>query len=129
MAIIKRCDICGRDVSYTIGKILPIQKIENIIETQEGESTTISYKLGGYDVCPDCIKELDLDINEASWQFIQKKKEEQIEYEYIEVTDVSGEENPSEEGWYELINREYVLSEDIIYNSEKTYYIKQVKGE
>lgn len=42
---------------------------------------------------------------------------------YNAVTPV-GTENPSEEGWYELVNDEYVLSEDTEINSGKTYYEK-----
>lgn len=42
-------------------------------------------------------------------------------YEYVEVTPV-GTENPSEEGWYELVDGEYVLTEDTEVDSEKTYY-------
>ena len=33
-----------------------------------------------------------------------------------------GTENPSEEGWYELVSDEYVLSTDTTVDSEKTYY-------
>jgi hypothetical protein len=42
---------------------------------------------------------------------------------YNEVTPV-GTENPSEEGWYELVEGNYVLSEDATVDSEKTYYEK-----
>lgn len=42
-------------------------------------------------------------------------------YEYVEVTPV-GTENPSEEGWYELVDGEYVLTTDTEVNTEKTYY-------
>lgn len=38
----------------------------------------------------------------------------------------SGTENPSEEGWYELVSEEYVLSEDTTVDSQKTYYEKTV---
>lgn len=44
---------------------------------------------------------------------------------YDAVTPV-GTENPSEEGWYELVSEEYVLSEDTSVNNEKTYYAKTV---
>ena len=40
---------------------------------------------------------------------------------YTEVTP-AGTENPSQEGWYELVEGAYVLSEDTTVNSEKTYY-------
>lgn len=42
-------------------------------------------------------------------------------YTYVEVTPV-GTENPSQEGWYELVDNEYVLTEDTTVDSEKTYY-------
>ena len=42
-------------------------------------------------------------------------------YTYTEVTPV-GTENPSTEGWYELVDETYVLSEDTEVNNEKTYY-------
>lgn len=40
---------------------------------------------------------------------------------YTAVTPV-GTENPSTEGWYELVDEEYVLSEDTSVDNEKTYY-------
>ena len=40
---------------------------------------------------------------------------------YSAVTPV-GSENPSSEGWYELINGKYILSTDTVVDSEKTYY-------
>lgn len=42
---------------------------------------------------------------------------------YVEVTP-AGTENPSEEGWYEKVDDNYVLSEDTEVDSEKTYYEK-----
>lgn len=42
---------------------------------------------------------------------------------YNEVTPV-GTENPSEEGWYELVSDEYVLSADTEVDTGKTYYEK-----
>lgn len=42
---------------------------------------------------------------------------------YAEVTPV-GSENPSTEGWYELVNGKYVLSADTEVASGKTYYAK-----
>lgn len=49
---------------------------------------------------------------------------EQIEeIAYTEVTP-TGEENPSEEVWYELVNDEYVLSTDTEVDGTKTYYVR-----
>lgn len=42
-------------------------------------------------------------------------------YTYVAVTPV-GTENPAQEGWYELVDEEYVLTEDTSVNNEKTYY-------
>lgn len=44
---------------------------------------------------------------------------------YSAVTPV-GSENPSTEGWYEIINGEYVLSTDTTVDAQKTYYAKTV---
>lgn len=46
---------------------------------------------------------------------------EEIAYTEVEPT---GEENPSEEVWYELVNDEYVLSTDIEVDGTKTYYVR-----
>ena len=45
------------------------------------------------------------------------------EYTYTPVTP-EGTENPSEEGWYELVSGEYVLSTDTTVDAEKTYYTR-----
>lgn len=45
---------------------------------------------------------------------------------YSEI-DSEGTENPSELGWYELINEEYVLSTDTSVDELKTYYTKDVE--
>ena len=42
---------------------------------------------------------------------------------YSAVTPV-GSENPSTEGWYEIVEGKYVLSSDTEVNNEKTYYAK-----
>ena len=42
---------------------------------------------------------------------------------YAEATP-SGSEDPSSEGWYELVNNKYVLSADTEVVSGKTYYVK-----
>ena len=41
-----------------------------------------------------------------------------------DVVTPEGSENPSEEGWYELDDGDYVLSEDTVVDSGKTYYAK-----
>ena len=41
--------------------------------------------------------------------------------DFESVTPESGD-NPSEEGWYEFVNNEYILSEDTSVSSGKTYY-------
>lgn len=51
-------------------------------------------------------------------------------YAYDEVTP-EGSENPSEEGWYEIVHDEYVLSQDTVVDPQKTYYTRHeqyVKG-
>ena len=44
---------------------------------------------------------------------------------YAEVTPEAGD-NPSSEGWYEIVDGKYVLSEDTEVESGKTYYAKTV---
>ena len=44
-------------------------------------------------------------------------------YTYEEVTP-TGNENPSELGWYELVSDEYVLSADTEVDDQKTYYTR-----
>lgn len=45
--------------------------------------------------------------------------------EYVVVTPI-GTENPAQEGWYELVDEQYVLTEDTTVDNEKTYYKKEV---
>lgn len=40
---------------------------------------------------------------------------------YTAVTPI-GTENPKNEGWYELVNSEYILTTDETIDEEKTYY-------
>jgi len=46
---------------------------------------------------------------------------------YNEVTPI-GTENPSEEGWYELVDEAYILSTDTSVDSSKSYYEKTTTG-
>ena len=55
----------------------------------------------------------------------QKYKEESSSNPYIMVTP-EGTENPSEEGWYEVISGDYVLTSDTVVIPSKTYYIRQI---
>lgn len=45
-----------------------------------------------------------------------------IDLSHYDAVSPVGSENPSSEGWYELISGKYVLSEDTTVDSEKTYY-------
>ena len=49
------------------------------------------------------------------------------ESDYIAVESPKETDNPLEKGWYELINDEYVLSQDTQPVLEKTYYKKELK--
>ena len=35
-------------------------------------------------------------------------------------------DNPSEKGWYELVDGDYELSQDTVVDATKTYYVKQI---
>lgn len=54
-------------------------------------------------------------------EFYSIDTEEEQQYSYVEVTP-TGTENPSEEGWYELVSGEYTLTTDTKVDSGKTYY-------
>lgn len=58
-------------------------------------------------------------IGEAS-----EETETETETTYTAVENPTG--NPAGQGWYELVNGEYVLTEDTTVNSEKTYYVASV---
>ena len=55
-----------------------------------------------------------------------KSEETEPVYVYTEVTPEAGD-NPATEGWYELNNEEYVLTEDTEVDEEKTYYTRSVQ--
>lgn len=55
-----------------------------------------------------------------------KSEETEVNYIYTEVTPEAGD-NPAEEGWYELDNEQYVLTEDTEVDEEKTYYTRSVQ--
>ena len=59
------------------------------------------------------------------WRYTsQKFTQENISEPYKAVTPI-GTENPQEEGWYELVSGNYVLTEDTTVDISKTYYEKQ----
>ena len=49
---------------------------------------------------------------------------DETETTYTAVENPTG--NPAEQGWYELVEGEYVLTEDTTVDSEKTYYVASV---
>lgn len=46
---------------------------------------------------------------------------------YVEVISMDPSESPVNNGWYEYVNGQYVLSKDLVIVSSKSYYIRQVK--
>ena len=50
-----------------------------------------------------------------------EEESEETETTYTAVENPTG--NPASQGWYELVNSEYVLTEDTTVDSEKTYYV------
>lgn len=79
------------------------------------------------DICLDCRNELRDLTARMEYEFVQDKQYSAInpdEYKvwdsYEEVENPTG--SPVEHGWYELIDEEYILSEDTEVVIDKTYY-------
>lgn len=51
--------------------------------------------------------------------------EPEPEYTYTPVSDPEQDSNPSTQGWYELVDGEYVLTEDTSVETGKTYYTRE----
>lgn len=122
LATIKKCDVCGkistpnnptRKMTIFFGKDV----INGIVLSARQE----------VDVCLDCRNELRDKIARMEYEFVQDKQYSAINPDEYRVWDSYEEiENPTgspvEQGWYELIDEEYILSEDTEVVVDKTYY-------
>ena len=77
----------------------------------------------GYDVTLGCTGDAQGNTHYEYWQKTEDTPTPTPTptYEYVEVTPVGGED-PSALGWYELVEGEYILSEDTVVDDTKTYY-------
>lgn len=122
MALIKKCDVCG--VTATSNN--PTRKM-TIFFGKDVINGNDKFYQQEVDVCLDCRNELRDLTARMEYEFVQDKQYSainpdtyniQVTYEAVENPTGS----PVEQGWYELVNEEYVLSEDETVNVEKTYY-------
>lgn len=106
-------------VSFPLNQEYPLKWITNITANSERNSFIINYNTGETDEFPsplNSIKTVNYDDNTG---------ELTITYTTVtfdEVENPTG--NPAEQGWYELIDGNYVETEDEVVDVEKTYYEK-----
>lgn len=126
MAIIKKCDVCGRLATLNN----PIRKAtiffgKNVINGND------AFYQQEVDMCLDCKNELRNITAKFEYEFVQDKRYKKIDASsytkegvYTEVVDIDPSVNPKELGYYEYVDEEYILSEDETVDTSKTYYIK-----
>lgn len=123
LATIKKCDICGK----TSTPNNPTRKM-TIFFGKDVINGIDKFYQQEVDVCLDCRNELRDLTARMEYEFVQDNKFVQIQNPvgpietYEEVENPEG--NPQEQGWYELVDEEYVLSSDTEVDTEKTYYQK-----
>ena len=112
---------------YKLNCLEPLIPIDSSFE--EGMTYYLYYKVKGKESDPssftDLSKKFFLSSNAIRPDAVKlfSFKYANNEDVYDEITPI-GTENPTEEGWYELVNDTYVLSEDTTVDSGKTYYSK-----
>ena len=67
-----------------------------------------------------------LTVGENYYDFQEAEEEPNPDVHLFELVDDMPDDNPSSEGWYELVNGEYVLSVDTVPNPDKEYYLDVV---
>ena len=92
--------------------------LETPITVQGVEKTTVEGALGAINDAVESLPSIMTPKGSVAFANLPA-----IADRYVEVTP-AGTENPSEEGWYEKVDDNYVLSEDTEVDSEKTYYEK-----
>ena len=122
LATIKKCDVCGK----TSTPNNPTRKMTIFFGKDVINGIVLSARQE-VDVCLDCRNELRDKIARMEYEFVQDKQYSAINPDEYRVWDSYEEiENPTgspvEQGWYELIDEEYTLSEDTEVVVDKTYY-------
>lgn len=122
LATIKKCDVCGK----TSTPNNPTRKMTIFFGKDVINGIVLSARQE-VDVCLDCRNELRDKIARMEYEFVQDKQYSVINPDEYRVWDSYEEiENPTgspvEQGWYELIDEEYILSEDTEVVVDKTYY-------
>ena len=134
-------DTEGLDLGYTLHLVYnatasPTEKSRSTIN-ESPEAGTMSYEFKTtpvpVTVIPNAKATSHLEIDSTKVTKAQLDAIEAILYgtagsvSYNKVSPV-GTENPSTEGWYELVGTTYVLSTDSTVDSDKTYYEKVEAG-
>lgn len=130
-------DTEGLDLGYILHLIYnatasPSQKSRSTIN-ESPEAGTMSYEFKttpvGVSVIQNAKATSHIEIDSTKVSSTAMAAIERVLYgtdagnEYVAVTPV-GTENPTTEGWYELVEGTYTLSSDTTVDSEKTYYEK-----
>lgn len=134
-------DTEGLDLGYTLHLVYnatasPTEKSRQTVN-ESPEAQTFSYEFKTtpvpVSVIPNAKPTSHLEIDSTKVTKAQLDAIEEILYgqagtaTYSEVSAVASD-NPSAEGWYELVGTAYVLSTDTTADTSKTYYEKTVTG-
>lgn len=123
------CDVCGKTADC--GN--PTRKMQLFYGKNVINGKDVFYQQE-VDVCLECRNKLRDLTARMEYEFVQDSKFVLVQnpvgptdaYEVVE----NPEGNPQEQGWYELVDEEYVLSSDTEVDVEKTYYQKvEVPGD
>lgn len=122
VATIKKCDVCGKTSTCNN----PTRKM-TIFFGKDVINGIDKFYQQEVDVCLDCRNELRDLTARMEYEFIQDKlysainpDEYNVQVTYEEVENPTG--SPVEQSWYELVDGEYILSEDTEVDETKTYY-------
>lgn len=126
MALIKKCDVCGRVATPNN----PIRK-NTIFFGKDVINGIDKFYQQEVDMCSVCRCELRELTAKMEYEFVQDRKYLKIEKDsyniqitYEEVTDIEPDANPKELGYYEQNEGYMMLTEDETVIEGKTYYNK-----
>lgn len=124
MSTIKKCDVCKKKIS----SMNPSQKI-NLFVIKDIVNGIPVYRDKQCDICSECKSELLSLTKVMQYKFYLDKQFKEVKgtptiITYNEVEEPTG--SPVENEYYELVDDNYILSEDTEVDAEKTYYTKSI---